>query len=199
MEPREKPFVLSSLRIHNRVLRTSLRFDPAKMPPGRYPVGLLCVYCGREDFDLRLIGDVSGRGYGAADPLLGSHIVASTLHNLESETLEEGYLGAWWYGRMEDVDWNQKRQMGMHLADLAGAGRMRPIEGGGYLLAAIVAGRIGHGNLVLLSNVLTQPYEPDAPAPETTPPPQNPGAAAPAETPSASRPPHTPPGAQPAS
>lgn len=160
VEPEIKPFTLSSLRVEGRIVRSAIRFDPAHMPPGDYPLGLLAVYCGKEDFDPRLIGDVTGQGYGATDPELGAQVIASTLHDPSADEDEAGYLGAWWYGRTGDIDWTQQRQVGMQLAGLAGAGRLEPLPGGSYLIVAMVAGRIGHGNLVLLSEPVRIPYEP---------------------------------------
>lgn len=164
IEPKEFPFKLSNVRAAGRMVRANVEYLPANMPPDNQPIGILTVYCRKPDFDLRMVGSIEGYGFGARDDALGAHEVFSTIADSAPKDGGDGYLGAWWYGHAEDIDWSRQTRFDMGLLAYQDSGVIKPLKGGGYMIVAFVSGKLSKNDFALLSEPVSIPYEPDAPS-----------------------------------
>jgi hypothetical protein len=159
------PFALSDITINapDRIVNLGLSFDPAALPRKKSAIGLLCVYCFKEAFDVRVIGLFDGQGAGMRDEAFGGDVHFATLTDPGSEN---SYLGAWWLGELDPERFDRDRLSMVLFLN----GQFGYLAGKGYLHCAIVQGIVGRGPFTLLSEPVVVPYDtgwhPDRPMAE---------------------------------
>ncbi len=161
-EPENPPFTITNLHAEDRVLSFDLSYTPTVDIEAYAPIGMLVVYCYKKDFDVRLIGLWrGGEVWAFRDDLLGVEQICSSIW----DGAPKEHLGSWWHVPSDEIDWTQREQVRIRLGYIRESGH---IEGSGYMIVAMVSGRIGGPRMpfVLLSDPVITPYTHVPPAPE---------------------------------
>ncbi|HPO87013.1 MAG TPA: hypothetical protein PLN86_14310 [Candidatus Hydrogenedentes bacterium] len=122
------------------------------------PIGFLVVYSVVPSFDLRVIGRYAQTAIAKDDPNTGKEIWYSTMVGSDDQT----YVGAWWYVLMSATELNDAQELSLLLPEYEKSGK---ILGNGEISVALVQGKIGRGDFMLLSEPLRIAFQGEEPLP----------------------------------
>lgn len=151
-------FVLSDLKVENRKAHVTCKKIESDWKAEPEPLGLLVVYSVVPSFDLRVIGRYAQTAIAKDDPNTGKEIWYSTMVGSDEQT----YVGAWWYVLMSAAELNDTQELSLLLPEYEKSGK---ILGNGEMSVALVQGKIGRGDFMLLSEPLRIAFQGEEPLP----------------------------------